>query len=94
MDLNCYNLHFAAGLFGEPQEVLYHANVNRGADTSGVVHLIYPDFQCICTGAKDSDGPCELVIQGISTNIEEHLRIIGEDRFISGDYDLTFMGNR
>ena len=37
---------------------------------------------------------CELVIQGISTNIEEHLRIIGEDRFISGDYDLTFMGNR
>ncbi|MDY2627557.1 MAG: Gfo/Idh/MocA family oxidoreductase [Lachnospiraceae bacterium] len=64
MDLNCYNLHFAAGLFGEPQEVLYHANVNRGADTSGVVHLIYPDFQCICTGAKDSDGPCELVIQG------------------------------
>ena len=33
---------------------------------------------------------CELVIDGISTNIEEQLRIVGT----SGDYDLTFMGNR
>lgn len=37
---------------------------------------------------------CELVIQGISTNIEEQLHIVEDERFISGDYDLTFMGNR
>ena len=37
---------------------------------------------------------CELVIEGISTNIEEQLQLIGDERFISGDYDLTFMGNR
>jgi acetyl-CoA carboxylase biotin carboxylase subunit len=37
---------------------------------------------------------CELVIDGIATNIEEQLNIIEDDRFISGDYDLTFMGNR
>ena len=37
---------------------------------------------------------CELVIDGISTNIEEQLRIVGDERFTSGDYDLTFMGNR
>lgn len=37
---------------------------------------------------------CELVIEGIPTNIEEQLRIIADDRFIIGDYDLTFMGNR
>lgn len=37
---------------------------------------------------------CELVIDGISTNIEEQLSIIDDDRFISGSYDLTFMGNR
>lgn len=37
---------------------------------------------------------CELVIEGIATNIEEQLRVIDDDRFISGDYDLTFMGNR
>ena len=37
---------------------------------------------------------CELVIDGLPTNIEEQLRIIEEERFASGNYDLTFMGNR
>lgn len=37
---------------------------------------------------------CELVIDGISTNIEEQLHIVEDERFISGEYDLTFMGNR
>ena len=37
---------------------------------------------------------CELVIKGISTNIEEQLRIVEDERFTSGSYDLTFMGNR
>ncbi len=37
---------------------------------------------------------CELVIRGIPTNIEEQLSIIEDERFTSGDYDLTFMGNR
>lgn len=37
---------------------------------------------------------CELVIDGISTNIEEQLRIVEDERFTLGDYDLTFMGNR
>lgn len=37
---------------------------------------------------------CELVIDGISTNIEEQLRIVEDERFTSGNYDLTFMGNR
>ncbi len=37
---------------------------------------------------------CELVIEGIDTNIEEQLSIVDDDRFISGSYDLTFMGNR
>lgn len=37
---------------------------------------------------------CELVIDGIPTNIEEQLQIVEDDRFTSGNYDLTFMGNR
>ena len=37
---------------------------------------------------------CELVIDGIPTNIEEQLRIVEDERFISGNYDLAFMGNR
>lgn len=37
---------------------------------------------------------CELIINGIDTNIEEQLHIVEDERFISGDYDLTFMGNK
>jgi len=37
---------------------------------------------------------CELLIEGIQTNIEEQLSIVEDDRFTSGNYDLTFMGNR
>ena len=37
---------------------------------------------------------CELVVEGIPTNIEEQLRIVGDERFVSGEYDLTFMGSR
>lgn len=35
---------------------------------------------------------CELVIDGIATNIEEQLGIVEDERFTSGNYDLTFMG--
>ncbi|MBQ9167288.1 MAG: acetyl-CoA carboxylase biotin carboxylase subunit [Oscillospiraceae bacterium] len=37
---------------------------------------------------------CELVIRGIPTNIEEQLSIVADERFTSGNYDLTFMGSR
>lgn len=37
---------------------------------------------------------CELVIQGVSTNLEQQLGIVDDDRFTSGNYDLTFMGGR
>lgn len=37
---------------------------------------------------------CELIIDGIPVNIEKQLRNIDDERFISGKYDLTFMGNR
>lgn len=37
---------------------------------------------------------CELVIDGIPTNVEEQLQIVADDRFAAGRYDLTFMGNR
>lgn len=37
---------------------------------------------------------CELVIDGINSNIEEQLSIVEDERFTMGSYDLTFMGNR
>lgn len=37
---------------------------------------------------------CELVIEGIPTNIEEQLRLIEDSRFMAGNYDLSFVGGR
>lgn len=36
---------------------------------------------------------CELVIEGIPTNIGEQLGIVEDERFASGSYDLTFLGS-
>ena len=54
MDINLYNVHFAAGLFGMPEAVHYYPNIYKnGVDTSGTLILEYPGFTCQCTGAKD-----------------------------------------
>ena len=37
---------------------------------------------------------CELVIRGVTTNQQEQLCIVEDERFVSGSYDLTFMSNR
>lgn len=64
MDLNIYNIHYAVGLFGKPKNVEYHANVERGIDTSGVLLLDYGTFKCVCVGAKDCRAPIANNIQG------------------------------
>ena len=64
MDLNVYNLHFVIGLFGEPTNVQYYANIERGIDTSGMIVLVYPTFKAVCIGAKDCGAPITSTIQG------------------------------
>ncbi len=64
MDLNCYNLHFVVGLFGMPKAIKHYPNISNGIDTSGTVILNYPNFICICTAAKDSNGKAFVEIQG------------------------------
>ncbi len=65
VDINIYNLHFVIGLFGKAKEVRYFPNrAENGIDTSGIVILRYDDFLCTCTGAKDSESPSFIVIQG------------------------------
>ena len=64
-DLNVYNLHYAAALFGAPKGVRYFPNRGfNGVDTSGALILEYDGFSAVCTGAKDSDSPCFVSIQG------------------------------
>lgn len=64
-DINIYNLNFIVGLFGEPLEVDYTANIGfNGVDTSGVAVLKYKDFFATALAAKDSESPSFILIQG------------------------------
>ena len=64
-DINVYNIHYAAALFGAPRRAHYYPNTGfNGVDTSGTLVLAYDGFSAVCTGAKDSDSPCFLVVQG------------------------------
>ena len=53
MDLGIYNISLLIGLFGEPAGLQYHANIERGIDTSGVLTMQYPGFQAVGVAAKD-----------------------------------------
>lgn len=64
MDLNLYNVHALVGLFGAPQGVEYHANIERNIDTSGILALDYGDFQAAAMAAKDCSSPGESVFMG------------------------------
>ena len=64
-DINIYNINFIIGLFGAPKSVEYVANIGfNGIDTSGFLVLKYDNFIAHCTGAKDSESPSFLMIQG------------------------------
>lgn len=65
MDLNVYNIHFVVGLFSMPKKVQYYPNLaENSVDTSGILIMEYPDFQAVCTAAKDSSSDPFVIIQG------------------------------
>ena len=64
MDLNVYNISYIVGLFGEPNQVKYTANLERGIDTSGILTMDYTGFKAVSIAAKDCAAPARYVIQG------------------------------
>ena len=64
MDLGVYNVSYIVGLFGEPQQVHYAANIERGIDTSGILTMEYSSFKAVSIAAKDCAAPARYVIQG------------------------------
>jgi predicted dehydrogenase len=62
-DLNVYNIHFVLDLFGQPKEVNYYPNIERGIDTSGVLILDYDKFKAVLIGAKDCRAPLMNTLQ-------------------------------
>ena len=73
-DINIYNLNFLVSLLGKPKEVSYAANIGfNGIDTSGAAIMRYDDFTAVSVGAKDSDSPGFITIQGE----KGYLRVVG-----------------
>lgn len=64
MDINVYNIHASLGLFGEPKNVEYFPNIEKGIDTSGILVMSYNDFKAVCIGAKDCNAQVICSIQG------------------------------
>lgn len=68
----------------------------RGAEVSPYYDSLVGKL-IVCAGTREEAlrkmraSLCELVIQGIQTNIEKQLACVQDERFICGDYDLTFM---
>ncbi len=64
-DINIYNVSVIIGLFGKPKNVTYYVNQGfNGIDLSGTIILQYDDFNAFLTGAKDSESPGHITIQG------------------------------
>lgn len=64
MDLGHYCLSWLCRLFGEPKDVIYLANVERGIDTSGMTLLDYGGFKATAIAAKDCGAPSYGIVQG------------------------------
>ena len=58
------NVSYIVGLFGEPNQVHYIANIERGIDTSGILTMEYSGFKAVSMAAKDCGAPARYVIQG------------------------------
>lgn len=80
MDLNCYNLSFAIGLFGLPLKSTYICNKTDGIDTSGTAILKYKDFIVNCIAGKD-------------TNSKQYIEICGEKGYIYSECSTSQMDN-
>ena len=64
-DINIYPIYYCVALFGVPLSVNYFPNYGPNRiDTSGTIVLSYDGFTASLTGAKDSDSPCFVSVQG------------------------------
>ena len=64
MDLNCYNIHYAAGILGRPKQVSYHTVPEQGIDIGGIATMDYADCNVVCIASKNSSAPCGCTLQG------------------------------
>lgn len=89
MDLNIYNIHFLVGLFGMPKKVEYHANIERGVDTSGILTLDYGKFKAVSIAAKDVAAPVTSLIEA-----EKETIIINGPANVMDSFDIVDHQNK
>lgn len=98
MDLGVYTLSLLTTLLGEPSGFQYHANPERGVDTSGILTLQYPGTQAACVFAKDCGSPPLALLEGTEGTIRidghpgriERLTMIRRDGSEERFTDLSF----
>ncbi len=89
-DINIYNLNFIIGLFGAPEDVSYKANIGfNGIDTSGQLFLQYKDFFASALGAKDSESPGFITIQGE----KGYIRVLGAPNVLQA-FEIGIRGEK
>ncbi len=89
-DINIYNLNFIIGLFGVPKDVVYEPNIGfNGIDTSGTLLLKYPDFTAVALGAKDSESPGFITVQGE----KGWLKVLGAPNELAA-FEVSLHGSR
>lgn len=77
MDLNIYNIHACASLFGKPEGFRYYPTVVRHpvtkdpVDVSGVLVEQFTDKTVTCVGCKNAQGPSRILIEGTLGYIEQ-----------------------
>ena len=54
MDMNVYNIAFVLELFGMPNSISYHPNINKDIDVSGCAILHYEGFTTSLNAGKDA----------------------------------------
>ena len=89
MDLNIYNIHFLVGLFGMPKKVEYHANIERGVDTSGILTLDYDNFKAVSIAAKDVAAPVTSLIEA-----EKETIIVNGPANVMNSFDIVGQQNK
>lgn len=89
MDLNIYNIHFLVGLFGMPKKVEYHANIERGVDTSGILTLDYGNFKAVSIAAKDVAAPVTSLIEA-----EKETIIVNGPANVMNSFDIVDQQNK
>lgn len=72
-----------------PKKVEYHANIERGVDTSGILTLDYDNFKAVSIAAKDVAAPVTSLIEA-----EKETIIVNGPANVMNSFDIVGQQNK